>query len=145
MLRREVSQIHFVKLAIVLLITMAAILPMFFYDLVIVKKLGITVPTKKLIKQSLIINSFSNLIGFAGLIGVMLRTYFYQTHEMDKRRLLKTIAHVSLFYLTGISFAFISYTCRLQRFPSFIKQKMDLFSRDRSGAVSSGPINHFFH
>lgn len=103
LLHHEVSQIHFAKLAIVLLITMAAITPMFFYDSAIVKILGITVPTKRLIKQSLIVNSFSNLIGLAGLIGVMLRTYFYQTYEMDKRRLLKTIATVSLFYLTGIS------------------------------------------
>ncbi|MCM2982545.1 bifunctional lysylphosphatidylglycerol flippase/synthetase MprF [Niallia circulans] len=103
LLRLEISQIHFVKFVIVLMITMAAITPMFFYDLTIVKLLGITVPTKKLIKQSLVINSFSNLIGFAGLIGVVLRTYFFQSYEKDKSRLLKTIANVSLFYLTGIS------------------------------------------
>ena len=47
--------------------------------------------------------SYLNLIGFAGLIGVVLRTYFFQSYEMDKRRLLKTIANVSFFYLTGIS------------------------------------------
>jgi phosphatidylglycerol lysyltransferase len=74
LLHHAVSQIHIVKLAIALLVTMAPITPMFFYDSTIVKLLGITVPTKKLIKQSLVINSFSNLIGFAGLIGVLLRT-----------------------------------------------------------------------
>ena len=103
LLQHVVSQIHFPKLTLVLLIMIAAITPMFFYDSAIVKLLGITVPTKRVIKQSLIVNSFSNLIGFAGLIGVLLRTYFYQTYEMDKGRLLKTIATVSLFYLTGIS------------------------------------------
>ncbi|QED50100.1 bifunctional lysylphosphatidylglycerol flippase/synthetase MprF [Cytobacillus dafuensis] len=123
LLRHEVSQIHYLKLAIVLLITMAAIIPMFFYDLVIVKKLEITVPTIKLIKQSLIINSFSNLIGFAGLIGVMLRTYLYQTHEMDKRRLLKTIANVSLFYLTGISLLSLVILAGYRDFPLLLSKK----------------------
>ena len=55
-------------------------------------------------KQSLIINSFSNLIGFGGVIGVMLRTFFYQRDEFEKGQLLKTVAVVSLFFLTGISF-----------------------------------------
>ena len=124
---------------------MAAITPMFFYDSTIVKLLGITVPTKKLIKQSLVINSFSNLIGFAGLIGVVLRTYFYQTYEMDKRRLLKTIANVSFFYLTGISLLSLVIVAGLQGYPSFIRDKVALFGCDWSGAVSSDPSNYFFH
>ena len=123
MLRHEVSQIHFVKLAIALLVTMAAITPMFFYDSTIVKLLGITVPTKKLIKQSLVINSFSNLIGFAGLIGVVLRTYFFQSYEMDKRRLLKTIANVSFFYLTGISLLSLVIVAGFRDIPLLLETK----------------------
>ncbi|MBY0123535.1 bifunctional lysylphosphatidylglycerol flippase/synthetase MprF [Bacillus sp. S/N-304-OC-R1] len=104
LLRHEVSQIQLSKLVGVLLITIGMIFPMFFYDLVIVKLLGIQIPKKKFIKQALIVNSFSNLIGFGGLVGMMLRTYFYQTDEMSKGRLLKIVASVSLFFLTGISF-----------------------------------------
>ena len=123
LLRHEVSQIHFAKLAIALMVTMAAITPMFFYDSTIVKLLGITVPTKKLIKQSLVINSFSNLIGFAGLIGVVLRTYFFQSYEMDKRRLLKTIANVSFFYLTGISLLSLVIVAGFRDIPLLLETK----------------------
>ncbi|PKG21538.1 bifunctional lysylphosphatidylglycerol flippase/synthetase MprF [Niallia nealsonii] len=80
-----------------------AIAPMFFYDVILSKQLKVAIPTKKLAKYSLISNSFSNLLGFGGLIGVALRTYFYQNYEKDKRILLKGIASVTMFYLTGIS------------------------------------------
>ena len=96
---------------------------MFFYDSTIVKLLGITIPTKKLIKQSLVINSFSNLIGFAGLIGVVLRTYFFQSYEMDKHRLLKTIANVSFFYLTGISLLSLVIVADFRDIPLLLETK----------------------
>ena len=103
LLQHEISQIQLAELVVVLLITIGAIIPMFFYDAIIIKRLGIKIPKRQLIKQSLIINSFSNLIGFGGLIGVVLRSYFYQRDEFEKGHLLKTIAVVSLFFLTGIS------------------------------------------
>lgn len=83
LLKAEISQIEITKLIIVLLITVGAIFPMFFYDVTIVKILKIPIRKKKLLKQSLIVNSFSNLIGFGGLIGVVLRTYFYRSKEMS--------------------------------------------------------------
>lgn len=104
LLQHEISQIQMTKLLIVLLLLVSAIFPMFFYDVVIIKLLRISISKKKLIKQSLIVNSFSNLIGFGGLIGVMLRTSFYQSNDVGKGQLLKTIATVSLFFLSGISF-----------------------------------------
>ena len=103
LLQHEISQIQLAELVIFLLIAIGAIFPMFFYDAIIIKRLGIKIPKKQLIKQSLIINSFSNLIGFGGIIGVLLRTYFYQRDEFEKGKLLRTIAVVSLFFLTGIS------------------------------------------
>jgi phosphatidylglycerol lysyltransferase len=103
LLQHEISQIPIAKLVVVLLITIGAIFPMLFYDAVIIKILGIKIPKKQFIKQSLIINSFSNLIGFGGIIGAMLRTVFYQKDKFEKGNLLKTIAVVSLFFLTGIS------------------------------------------
>jgi phosphatidylglycerol lysyltransferase len=103
LLRNEIGQLHVPKLILILLIAFVAISPMFFYDFIIVKMLGIKVPGKQLVKQSFIANTFSNLIGFGGLAGVMLRTYFYTKYETDKPKLLRTIAYVSLFYLSGIS------------------------------------------
>ncbi|MGP7815856.1 bifunctional lysylphosphatidylglycerol flippase/synthetase MprF [Niallia sp. 01092] len=80
-----------------------AISPMFLYDIVLKKQLKAKIPLKQLGKYSLISNSFSNLLGFGGLIGVALRTFFYKKYESDKRILLKGIAFVTLFYLSGIS------------------------------------------
>ncbi|MDR4889367.1 bifunctional lysylphosphatidylglycerol flippase/synthetase MprF [Fredinandcohnia sp. QZ13] len=104
LLQHEISQIPIVLLVVVLLIIIGAISPMFFYDAVITKILGIKIPKKLFVKQSLVANSFSNLIGFGGIFGVMLRTFFYQKEEFEKGKLLKTITVVSLFFLTGISF-----------------------------------------
>lgn len=103
LLQREMSKIDFVDMAVTLLVVAAAIIPMLFYDVIMVKLLGMDTPKKKLVKQALIANTFSNLIGFGGLIGLMIRTYFYRSRELDKKRLLTTIASVSLFYLTGVS------------------------------------------
>ncbi|MGE8078809.1 bifunctional lysylphosphatidylglycerol flippase/synthetase MprF [Peribacillus loiseleuriae] len=103
LLRHEVSQLHFAKTLFVLLLTFCSIFPMVFYDVFLVKILGIRVPLKELVKKSLVANTFSNLIGFGGLVGVALRTYFYNEYEDDRKRLVKKIAFVSLFTLTGIS------------------------------------------
>ena len=59
--------------------------------------------TRKLIRHSFIANTFSNLIGFGGLVGLMLRSYFYSKYKEEKEGMLKNIASVTLFYLTGIS------------------------------------------
>jgi phosphatidylglycerol lysyltransferase len=103
LLRQEVNHLQFGSLILIIGITIIAVSPMFFYDAILIKILGLQVPKKELIENSFIANSFSNLIGFGGLVGAMLRTYFYDEYEHDKRRLLSGIASVSLFYLTGIS------------------------------------------
>ncbi|MFI8496087.1 bifunctional lysylphosphatidylglycerol flippase/synthetase MprF [Peribacillus butanolivorans] len=103
LLRHEVSQLQYAKMLLILFITFCAIFPMIFYDVFLVKILGFKVPLKDLVIKSFIANTFSNLIGFGGLVGATLRTYFYNEYEVDRKRLVKKIASVSLFYLTGIS------------------------------------------
>ena len=56
----------------------------------------------ELVQHSFIVNTFSNLIGFGGIVGLMLRSYFY-SYKVEKEGVLKNIASVTLFYLTGIS------------------------------------------
>lgn len=80
-----------------------ATLPMFFYDFFLVKHLKKEIPFVEVGKYSFISNSFSNLIGFGGLIGIALRNFFYKQYETDRKKLFKGIAIVTLFYLTGIS------------------------------------------
>ncbi|MBS4223945.1 bifunctional lysylphosphatidylglycerol flippase/synthetase MprF [Lederbergia citrea] len=103
LLQSEVSHLNFVEIALIFIISFCAVSPMFLYDTMIVKLLGIKIPRKRLVRQSFIANTFSNIIGFGGLVGLMLRSYFYTKYDVEKQGLLKTIASVTLFYLTGIS------------------------------------------
>lgn len=100
----EVAQVRPWELAFFLLISFGAITPMLFYDVILVKILTIKMKTRHLLRNSFIVNTFSNLIGFGGLVGVMLRGYFYSKYKGEKDGVLKNIASVTLFYLTGISF-----------------------------------------
>ena len=84
MLRNEVSQLHPWELALIIIVSFCAVTPMFFYDIILVKLLGIKMKTRKLIRHSFIANTFSNLIGFGGLVGLMLRSYFYSKHKEEK-------------------------------------------------------------
>ncbi|WP_445487112.1 bifunctional lysylphosphatidylglycerol flippase/synthetase MprF [Niallia sp. 03133] len=110
LLMKYLNKLNPVSILFIVVGGFIAITPMFFYDVLLNKHLNAEIPLKRLGKYSLISNSFSNLLGFGGLIGVALRTFFYQKYEHDKRILLKGIASVTLFYLSGISiFAWLVY------------------------------------
>ncbi len=110
LLRKEVNELQVWELVLILFITFCAITPMIFYDVILVKILGIKINKRILLDHSFIVNTFSNLIGFGGLVGVFLRNYFYSKYKENKEDLLKNIASVTLFYLTGISLlAWIMY------------------------------------
>ncbi len=128
LLRNELNQLNTWVLLFILLVTFAAVLPMILYDVILIRILHVKVPRRELWEQSFIANSFSNLIGFGGLIGAMLRTYFFNKLEDDKRRLLSIIASVSLFYLTGISVLAWIVTIRYRHFPLFVDTKWLYFA-----------------
>jgi phosphatidylglycerol lysyltransferase len=119
LLKNELSQLNFGTIILILAITFAAVLPMQLYDVILVRILKLKVPKKVVLEQAFIANSFSNLIGFGGIIGAVLRTYFYHKHEHDKRKLLSAIATVSLYYLTGISVLSWVVTIGFHQFPLF--------------------------
>lgn len=103
MIAAEMAQMQPWELALIVIVSFCAIAPMLYYDIILVKVLGIKMKTSSLLQNSFIANTFSNLIGFGGLVGVMLRSYFYSTYKEEKEGVLKNIASVTLFYLTGIS------------------------------------------
>jgi phosphatidylglycerol lysyltransferase len=119
LLREELSRLNFPTIILILMITFAAVLPMQLYDVILIRVLKLKVPRKVILEQAFIANSFSNLIGFGGLVGAMLRTYFYHKLEQDKRKLIGAIATVSLFYLTGISVLSWVVTIGYNHFPLF--------------------------
>ena len=55
--------------------------------------------TRNLLQNSFIVNTFSNLIGFGGLVGVMLRSYFYSKYKEEKEGVLRKhcFRHIVLF------------------------------------------------
>ncbi|MEH7419532.1 bifunctional lysylphosphatidylglycerol flippase/synthetase MprF [Neobacillus drentensis] len=128
MLRNEINHLNIWLLLLILGVTFAAVLPMVLYDVILARILSIKVSKRELIEQSFIANSFSNLIGFGGLIGAMLRTYFFHKFEEDNRRLLRVIASVSLFYLTGISFLSWIVTIHYRNFPLFLDTRWLYFA-----------------
>ncbi|WP_372447636.1 bifunctional lysylphosphatidylglycerol flippase/synthetase MprF [Neobacillus rhizophilus] len=128
MLENELNQLNFLTLLLIIGVTFSAVLPMLLYDVILVRILGAKVPKKELLEQSFIANSFSNLIGFGGLIGAALRTYFFHKLEQDKRRLLSVIATVSLFYLAGISLLSWAAALWFRKFPLFVDTKWLYFA-----------------
>lgn len=117
LLRNEVSQLQFGELGLILLVSLCAFMPMFFYAVILTKMLGIQLKARELIRHSFIANSFSNLIGFGGLVGFVLRNYFYSKYKEEKEGILKSIAFVMLFYLTGISVLAWIIPLRFRDFP----------------------------
>lgn len=127
-LKYELEQLNLWVFLLILAVTFVAVLPMLMYDIILVRILRIKVRKRELLEQSFIANSFSNLIGFGGLIGAMLRTYFFHKLEHDKRKLLGVIATVSLFYLTGISVLAWVAVIYFHHFPLFIDTRWIYFA-----------------
>lgn len=128
LLQHELNQLNFGRMILIIVITLVAALPMQLYDVIMVGILKLNVPKRVILEQSFIANSFSNLIGFGGIIGAMLRTYFYGKLEQDKRKLLSVVASVSLFYLTGISLLSWIVVVGYRRFPLFADTKWLYFA-----------------
>ena len=103
LLMNNLNGLNFAEIVLIVLGGFVAILPMIYYDLSLTKLLHIEIPKKEMIEYSIISNTFSNLLGFGGLIGAGLRSYFYGQYEGDRRKLITKIGLVSLFSLTGVS------------------------------------------
>ncbi len=103
LLQQEMGNLQYAEFLLILTIAFLATAPMLLYDVILARVLELEVPRKKLIRNSFITNTFSNLIGFGGLVGMMLRTSFYTRYKEANRSLLGTIASVTFFFLTGLS------------------------------------------
>jgi glycosyltransferase 2 family protein len=82
----------------------AALSPMYFYDVVLLQLFSIHVPKTRLFFYSLSANAYSNMVGLGGIAGATLRTYFYKKYLPGDSPLIRTAAKLSLFFLTGLSF-----------------------------------------
>ncbi|WP_313894044.1 bifunctional lysylphosphatidylglycerol flippase/synthetase MprF [Psychrobacillus sp.] len=91
------------KVLIIIAVGILSVTPMILYDFVLTRFLQMEVPVKKKIIYSWTANTMSNFIGFGGVAGMVIRTFFYGQHGYGKKELVKGIALVTLFYLSGMS------------------------------------------
>ena len=127
LLQSEIVQLRSGTLILIFFVMFAAVLPMLLYDVMLMKILGIKARKKEVLEQAFIVNTYSNLFGFGGLIGAMLRTYFYHRFENDKRRLVGGIAAVSFFYMAGMSLLAILVALNFSNHPIFVQTKWLFF------------------
>ncbi|WP_240253027.1 lysylphosphatidylglycerol synthase domain-containing protein [Ferdinandcohnia quinoae] len=102
-LKGYIQTIGFTKFLVVLLIGIVCVLPMCFYDISFVQMLKIKVPLKRLIIFAWSSNVFTNFIGLGGIAGAALRTFYYKKYVTDMGGLVKSIAKLTLYNLSGLS------------------------------------------
>jgi phosphatidylglycerol lysyltransferase len=103
LLRTHFHELALYKIFIMIFVGIMAVIPMVFYDFVLTKVLDIDVPVKKKLIYSWTANTMSNFIGFGGVAGITIRTFFYGKHGYETKSIIKGIAFISLFYLSGMS------------------------------------------
>lgn len=103
LIKNHLDQINVHNLIIIIILGIIAVTPMILYDQVLNRILQLGVPKFEMAKYSFTINTYSNFIGFGGVAGLSLRTYFFKGKFKNRGKLVKNIAQISLFYLVGLS------------------------------------------
>ncbi|MBU8878347.1 flippase-like domain-containing protein [Bacillus sp. FJAT-29790] len=103
LLNLYLDRLSFQKVIMILILGLISLFPMFFYDVILLRIFHIHIPKRKLVFYSLSANAFSNLVGFGGVAGATLRSYYYRRYLPDSVPYIRIIAKLSLFYLTGLS------------------------------------------
>ena len=111
-LRREISleevsnifyEISLIKIFAMAVLGLLAFSPMIFYDLLLCNFLKLDRDKNYIIKRSITVNSFNNLIGFGGVINLGLRMRYFGEGKEDKR-FLKFLVKSLFFDFAGLSF-----------------------------------------
>ncbi|WP_066290072.1 lysylphosphatidylglycerol synthase domain-containing protein [Bacillus sp. FJAT-29937] len=97
------DRLSFERIILIFIFGLIALIPMFFYDVVFFQIFRSRVRKRLLIFYSLSANAFSNLVGFGGVAGATLRSIYYRKYAADSIPVIRIIAKISLFYLTGLS------------------------------------------
>lgn len=91
-----------VSLLILLVVGLIAVTPMLTYDFVITELLPGHYKPAYVIKSGWIVNTFTNIAGFGGLLGASLRANFYH-EKASKKQVLFAISKIAMFLLAGLS------------------------------------------
>ncbi|MCI5642590.1 MAG: lysylphosphatidylglycerol synthetase family protein, partial [Peptoniphilus sp.] len=111
-LRKEISfeevsnifyEISIIKIFAMAVLGFVAFLPMIFYDILLNNFLKLDRDKEYIIKRSITVNSFNNLIGFGGVINIGLRMRYFG-EEKDSKNFLKFLVKSLFFDIAGLSF-----------------------------------------
>ena len=111
-LRREISleevsnifnEISLIKIFAMAVLGLLAFSPMIFYDLLLCNFLKLDRDKNYIVKRSITVNSFNNLIGFGGIINIGLRMRYFGEGKEDKH-FLKFLVKSLFFDFAGLSF-----------------------------------------
>ena len=91
-----------VSLLILLVVGLIAVTPMLTYDFVITELLPGLYKTAYVIISGWIVNTFTNIAGFGGLLGASLRANFYH-EKASQKQVLFAISKIAMFLLAGLS------------------------------------------
>jgi phosphatidylglycerol lysyltransferase len=89
-------------LLIMLVVGFISILPMLVYDYSIVQFLPTKFSPMYIVRSGWVVNTFTNLLGFGGLLGASLRAHFYGK-DATRKQILYAISKVALFLISGLS------------------------------------------
>lgn len=91
-----------VSLLILLVVGLIAVTPMLTYDFVITELLPGHYKPAYVIKSGWIVNTFTNIAGFGGVLGASLRANFYH-EKASQKQVLFAISKIAMFLLAGLS------------------------------------------
>ena len=92
------------SLVLMLVLGFVAVLPMLGYDFAITELLPGKFTKRYIVKSGWVVNTYTNIAGFGGLLGGSLRALFY-AKEASKKQILTAISKIALFLLSGLSVA----------------------------------------
>ncbi len=92
------------SLVLMLVLGFVSVLPMLGYDFAITELLPGKFTKRYIVKSGWVVNTYTNIAGFGGLLGGSLRALFY-AKEASKKQILTAISKIALFLLSGLSVA----------------------------------------
>lgn len=98
----SLSEQSFLTIITMLILGLIAVCPMLIYDMVIVKFLPGEYSLKYILRSGWIVNTFTNLAGFGGVLGATLRANFYNQNA-SKKQIIYALSKIALFLLAGLS------------------------------------------
>lgn len=109
-IEQNFNQLSPFAIVVMMVIGLVTVVPMLLYDIVLNKEINSDYSLKYILETSWIINTFNNLIGFAGIVDIGLRYSFYAKDENTEQSM-QGISRVIPYFMTGFSLCSLIALC----------------------------------